>query len=114
MAATFGIVELVRGLVGTIRIGGLASADDGNLSYWVAVPFRRRGFAVRAGELALHVAFSVLGRRSLFAFADERNVASRAVLRRLGFEMECLLRHRKHPDGPRTLELYRTTPHSAG
>ncbi len=64
----------------------LSRLDDGdvNLSYFVFAPWRRRGIATRAAELALAYAATAMGARRAVLDVLDGNAASIAVARRLG------------------------------
>jgi ribosomal-protein-alanine N-acetyltransferase len=69
----------------TLRFGG--HPGQGDLGYWVGVPFQRRGLGREAIELAAHLAFAHLGAASLYAWVFVGNVASRRVLEHAGFTL---------------------------
>ena len=48
--------------------------------------FWGRGFALEAGEAIIAIAFESLGARKLFAGHHPRNIASRSVIKKLGFQ----------------------------
>jgi RimJ/RimL family protein N-acetyltransferase len=58
-------------------------ANDVNLSYWVFAPWRRRGIATRACELALDYAANEMRASRAVIKVLEGNAASLAVVRRL-------------------------------
>lgn len=60
---------------------------DVSLSYWVFPPWRRRGIATRAAELALDHAASAMGASRAVIKVLEGNVASIAVAKRLNAQL---------------------------
>jgi RimJ/RimL family protein N-acetyltransferase len=59
-----------------------------SLSYWIDPPFWNRGYATEASYFLCREAFGRLGMRRIGSQALDRNLASLAVLRRLGFVEE--------------------------
>lgn len=75
-----------RRAVGAIRIGHIdVRRRRGQLSYWVAPPYRGRGYATAAGQVALSFAFAGAGLERIDTWIEGSNLASRKVARRLGF-----------------------------
>src|SRR5271167_1791793 len=67
---------------------GLRAAQDGkaaHLGYYFARPYWHLGFASEAAAAFIDVAFTRLGLMRLLADVDEGNVASKHILRKLGF-----------------------------
>ncbi len=84
------------GLVGICRLDrDAANPRLGELGYGIARPFRRRGYAARAGSLAVDRAFAERGIDVLVARSEATNGASRRVLEKLGFE-----RYDEEPGSP--------------
>ncbi|MDQ3810065.1 MAG: GNAT family N-acetyltransferase [Chloroflexota bacterium] len=86
-------------LLGPFRqIPGLADRDDGGAStrnspevglYWEVLPDqRRRGYATEAAEALVRYAFGRLNLRRLVATTTYDNLASIAVMRKLGMRIE--------------------------
>jgi RimJ/RimL family protein N-acetyltransferase len=69
----------------TLRFGG--HPGQGDLGYWVGLPFQRRGLGREAIELAAHLAFAHLGASSLYAWVFVGNRPSRSVLEHAGFTL---------------------------
>lgn len=61
-------------------------ADRLELGWALRSEFRGRGFATEIGRAGLEFAFDTLGARSVIAFTERHNFASRAVMERLGLE----------------------------
>lgn len=75
---------------------GLVPGDDvyrctAEVGYWIGAPFRGRGAASQALGLLLPRAFE-RGFKRLYAGVYEWNPASRRVLEKAGFELECVQR----------------------
>lgn len=77
---------------GELRIHSRAHRQ-GEISYVVHPQHWRRGYATWIGNRLLQTAFSDHALHRVFATCDPRNVASAAVLRKLGMEREGRLRH---------------------
>ena len=60
---------------------------QGELGYWVAAPFWRKGIATRGAGFVLDNAFVDLGLDRVVAHTMARNPASTRVLEKLGFEL---------------------------
>jgi RimJ/RimL family protein N-acetyltransferase len=61
--------------------------------------FWGKGFAFEAWSLILEYAFNRLGLRKISAGATESNLASAAVLRKLGFQVEGIFRRERLIEG---------------
>lgn len=69
----------------SLRFGG--HPGQGDLGYWLGLPFQGRGLGREAVALAAHLAFAHLGAQSLYAWVFVGNVASRRILERVGFTL---------------------------
>ncbi len=67
---------------------------QGELSFWLAVEARGRGYMGEAIAALLPIAFDRLGLNRVYAHHMVRNPASGRVLERLGFQPEGVLRER--------------------
>lgn len=61
------------------------NARQGELGYWVAVPFHGSGIATAAAMMVVEFAFGELKLARLIAHTMEKNPASARVLEKLGF-----------------------------
>lgn len=82
--------------VGNIARGPLCSAWIG---YWVGREWAGKGIATAALALGVDHCFAAAGLHRLEATVRPENEASQAVLRRVGFRDEGLLRRYLHVDG---------------
>lgn len=82
--------------VGNVVRGALRSAWVG---YWVATPLTGGGVATAAVALAVDHCFGPAGLHRVEATVRPENAASRAVLARVGFREEGLLRRYLNVDG---------------
>jgi [ribosomal protein S5]-alanine N-acetyltransferase len=64
------------------------------LSFWLAIESRGRGYMAEALDALLRYAFEDLGLNRVYAYHMVRNPASGRVLARLGFAVEGILRQR--------------------
>lgn len=90
---------------------GLHAIDSDNLStsigYWLAPPYRGRGYITKACRLVLDHAFGVLNLNRVAIQCAAENARSRAVPLRLGFRQEGILRQAaKLPKGFADMVLY--------
>ena len=70
------------------------------IGYWVRTPDARNGYVTEAVAAIEHFAFDTLAARRVEIRCDTRNVRSRAVPERLGYEFEGVLRNEAvHIDG---------------
>ena len=88
--------------------------ERGEIGYELVAEARGRGAATRGVGLLVGWAFRELGMRRIQALVHPGNAASAAVLERLGFEREGLLRrYRPGDDGDRIMfAAYSTRPRS--
>jgi ribosomal-protein-alanine N-acetyltransferase len=104
-------------LIGGIgfMLGKGVSAHRGELGYWVAKDYRRRGLAAAAIEAIIAYAFRDVGLRRLQAWVFVHNAASQRVLERAGFRREGLLQgyHLKNEVLLDTIIYGLLDPHSA-
>lgn len=85
--------------LGGVFIGVMAIDAPGELAeaagcptigYWLGRPFQGFGYAGEAAEAALDWAFAAHGCTAVAARVFEENAASRALLRKLGFQPEAI------------------------
>ncbi|MBX3026894.1 GNAT family N-acetyltransferase [bacterium] len=74
-----------RGGLRRVVVGG---GDEVEVGYALMPQFWGRGLATELARECARVGFEVLGQRSLVAFTLPTNVASRAVMQRVGFAYE--------------------------
>ena len=77
-------------LVGAIQISQIARGlfQSAYLGFWIGAPYARQGLMYEALGLTLHFAFRQLRLHRLEANVQPTNVASLALVRRLGFRRE--------------------------
>lgn len=95
-------------LAGTV---GFQNGDERNqkveIGYWLAPPFHRRGLGQRAVTLALGAAFAHTTAHRIAARVQPENLASIALLERVGFVFEGTERQGlKFADGHRDHRVY--------
>ncbi|MFN7937809.1 MAG: GNAT family N-acetyltransferase [Bryobacteraceae bacterium] len=72
--------------VGAVRIGHISTRRrSAQLSYWIAPPYRRLGYATAATRLALNSVFSSKAITRIDTWIERHNIASHKVALRLGF-----------------------------
>jgi len=99
------VVERKR-VIGSVRLGfdGNGGAEVG---YVFGSPWWGNGYGYEAASAMLTTAFEALGLHRIWASCDVRNVASFALLEKLGMRREgTLLRDRNVRDGWRDTHLY--------
>jgi RimJ/RimL family protein N-acetyltransferase len=78
-----------------------SSADRIEIGYWVRADATGCGFATEAARGALRLASSLPGMSRVLIRCDERNIASSAIPRRLGFRLASTIPERGvRPDEP--------------
>lgn len=88
----------------SVRFGG--HPGQGDVGYWVGLPFQRRGLGREALELCAHLAFRHLAASSLYAWVFVGNLSSRRVLERTGFTLARTVPGRILKRGARTDEWH--------
>jgi [ribosomal protein S5]-alanine N-acetyltransferase len=82
------VEELPGGaLAGSLTLRFAGHPAQGDIGYWIAQPFQRRGLAAEALALCAHLAFRHLLADSLYAWVFVGNTASRRLLERTGFTL---------------------------
>jgi RimJ/RimL family protein N-acetyltransferase len=76
-----------RALAGSLSLRFRGPPGQGDVGYWVGLPFQGRGLGREALELAARLAFQHLAAHSLVAWVFVGNEASRRVLERVGFTL---------------------------
>jgi len=77
-------------LLGSLELSQIARGrfQSAYLGYWIGASFARQGYMTEGLELALRYAFAQLHLHRLEANLQPQNVASRALVKRLGFRRE--------------------------
>ncbi len=87
------IDKITKAIVGS---SGLHSVDWSvpkfEIGYWVRTPCAGQGYITEAVRAITDFAFSVMGARRVWMCIDTRNIRSKAVAERAGFECEGVLR----------------------
>lgn len=87
----FAILHPRDGLVGVTGLIDVSrKTGNGELGYWIGVPYWGRGYATEANRRLLAFAFDQLGLAWVWARALARNAPSRRVLEKLGLRLVCL------------------------
>jgi [ribosomal protein S5]-alanine N-acetyltransferase len=111
-AVTAGPDRLVRAIVRDGELVGTAEfhlhgATTGELGYLVHPKLWGQGIATAAARLLLRLGFAEYARHRIFATCDPRNLASAAVLRKIGMRYEGRMRGTVLlADGWRDSDLY--------
>lgn len=86
-AVPFGITTDAGELIGRVTLSGVVrgALQSCAMGYWIAADHVRRGQAARAAALAVEHAFTALELHRVQAETLPENVASQAVLNRIGF-----------------------------
>ncbi len=72
-------------LIAIMRVHRALRYDKAELAYWIGPPFQGRGYAVEACRAVLDYAFGQMGLNKITVAHDLENLASRALIARLGF-----------------------------
>ena len=83
--------ELV-GVTGLVDV----TTTEAELGFWIGVPYWNRGYATAAARKTVRFAFEEVGLERVFARPLARNVPSRRVLEKLGFQFQQTETH-EHP-----------------
>ena len=75
-------------LVGCISLMGLTLGHQGELGYWIGVPYWGKGYCTEAGEALLEYGFTELDLNRIHASYFSRNPASGRVMEKLGMTYE--------------------------
>lgn len=75
-------------LIGCIGMMGLSKGHQGELGYWVGVPYWGKGFCTEAGSALLEYGFNKLGLNRIHACYVSQNPASGRVMEKLGMTHE--------------------------
>jgi RimJ/RimL family protein N-acetyltransferase len=82
------------GLIGSVSLRWISARDrQGEVGFVIHPQHQGHGYAREAADAMLRLAFDRLDLHKVVGGADARNVASAAVLRRLGLRQEAHLRH---------------------
>jgi ribosomal-protein-alanine N-acetyltransferase len=79
-------------LLGSISIGDIERGSRATLGYWIGAPYARRGYMSEALPLAVAHAFERFRLTSVEAYVLPENTASRALLSKLGFRVDGVVR----------------------
>lgn len=79
-------------LIGEIKLFDFVRGSKAETAYWLTENQRRQGFGFEAGQCAVKFAFEVLELHRVEAYAQPVNDASLALLGKLGFKKEGVLR----------------------
>jgi RimJ/RimL family protein N-acetyltransferase len=94
-------------LVGAMSIMSIAAGHQGELGYWIGVPFWGCGYCTEAGQAVLTYAFTDLGLKRIHAAHLTRNPASGRVMQKLGMQHEGTRRkHVRKWDVLEDVEIY--------
>lgn len=74
-------------LAGSLALRFTDQAGQGDVGYWLGLPFQGRGLGSEALALAARLAFRHLGAHTLYAWVFVGNQASRRVLEKNGFTL---------------------------
>ena len=75
-------------LIGAISMMGLFKDHQGELGYWIGVPYWGKGYCTEAGRAILEYGFNELGLNRIHARYVSRNPASGRVMEKLGMTHE--------------------------
>lgn len=90
-ALSFFVVAQSTGkLLGGITLGNIRRGvqQSGTLGYWIGEAYKRQGFMKEAVNILVEHSFQELGLHRVEAACLPRNMASRALLKSCGFEVE--------------------------
>jgi ribosomal-protein-alanine N-acetyltransferase len=79
-------------LIGEIKLFEFVRGSKAEIAYWLTENQRQQGFGFEAGRCALKFALEVLGLHRVEAYTQPANVASLALLEKLRFTKEGVLR----------------------
>src|SRR2546430_6629313 len=79
-------------LIGCVGLHVKAENDNGEIGYWIGVPYWGSGYATEAAGVVLRYGFETLSLNRIYAMHFARNPASGRVLQKLGMRHEGTLR----------------------
>lgn len=82
-------------MIGTIDLRVEEDHKKAELGYTLSKAYWNRGYTTEAGKLLIRLGFEVLELQRIFAFHDERNLASGKVLEKLGMTYEGTFRNNR-------------------
>lgn len=82
-----------RKLIGTIDLRVDMKKGKGEIGYVLNKAYFKQGYATEAAAKILELAFETLELEKVVSSCDARNIASEAVMERLGMQKEGLFRH---------------------
>ncbi len=85
--------------MGEIKVFGFVYQSKAEIAYWLADTFRRKGYGSEAVTAVVQFGFQVLGLHRIEAYVQPSNAASCALLAKLGFTREGLLRQFRNEGG---------------
>ena len=89
----FAILEKESGeLIGTVSLIGIVEGHQGELGYWVGVPYWNKGYCTEAAREVLRYGFTERGLLRIHARYLSRNPASGRVMEKLGMSHEGIRR----------------------
>lgn len=86
-------------LVGTFSLGHLPKSKNGEIGYWIGLPFWNKGYASEGAKALLDFGFSQLKLNRIYGRYLTFNPASRKVMEKIGLEFEGILREVIVKDG---------------
>lgn len=103
---------ITQGYEAEERFGGLISFHSvslGNhaaeIGYWIAAPARGKGIGTTAARLITEYGFQTMGFRRIEALVDVDNEASKALLRKVGYELEGIMRQKVTRDNGEQIDM---------
>lgn len=79
--------------IGVISLSNIDfDCQNAEIGYWLVKDFWKKGYAKEAAELVIEYAFNKLDLYRIYAMLEKDNAASLALLNRLGFEVEGLMK----------------------
>jgi len=86
-------------LIGDCEMFDFANQSKAEIGYWLGAAYQRQGFMTEAVTAVVRYAFDVMGLHRIHAFTSTSNLSSVAMLEKVGFQQEGVLRQFTLRDG---------------
>lgn len=86
-------------LIGQCELFDLQAQSKAELGYWLGADYHSQGIMTEALGAVVCYGFNIMGLHRIYAYTSTQNMPSRALLRKVGFVEEGILRQNDKRDG---------------